>query len=79
MLGYRVTQKVSDLDGVDLVLECSTILLGQLVATVAAHQPWELPKSSQQNPVRDLLGHPVENFSTTSGSGKINVGTPLIE
>ena len=26
---YRVTQKVSDLGWVDLVLECSTILLGQ--------------------------------------------------
>ena len=30
---------------VDLDLGCSTTLLGQLVATVAAHQPGELPKS----------------------------------
>ena len=44
---YRVTQKVSDLGGVDLDLECSTICLGSKVAAVAAHQPWELPKSRQ--------------------------------
>ena len=52
---YRVTPKVSYLGWVDLDLECSTILLGQQVATEAAHQPGELPKSSQPNP--DLLGH----------------------
>ena len=42
---YRVGLVVWQLGWVDLVLECSTILLGQLIATVAAHQPGELPKS----------------------------------
>ena len=42
---YRVTLVVEYLGWFDLVLECSTILLGQLIATVAAHQPGELPKS----------------------------------
>ena len=46
---------------VDLDLGCSTILLGQYVATVAAHLPGELPKSkSQQNLVPDHQGHAVQ-------------------
>ena len=47
---------------VNLVLGYSTILRGQYVATVAAHQPWELLKSSQPNPVRDLLGLTMNHF-----------------
>ena len=35
---------------VDLDMGCSTILLGQWVATVAAHQPGELPKSKSTQP-----------------------------
>ena len=56
-----MTQKVSELGWVDLDLRCSTLLLGQEVAVVAAHQAGELPKSMYVNPtqVRDLLGHPV--------------------
>ena len=35
---YRVTQKFSDLGWADLVMRCSIILLGQLIAVVVAHQ-----------------------------------------
>ena len=51
-------QKVSDLGWVERGMRCSIILLGQLVAMVAAHQPRELQNLSQHNTVRDLLGHP---------------------
>ena len=49
MSQYRVTLVVEYLGWVDLDLGCSTILLGQYVATVAAHQPGELPKSKSTN------------------------------
>ena len=42
---YKVGLLIWQLGWVDLDLECSNILLGQLVAPVAAHQPGELPKS----------------------------------
>ena len=40
---YKVTLVVVHLVWVDLHLGCSTILLGQEVATMAAKQPGELP------------------------------------
>ena len=43
-------QVVTDLGWVDLDLGCSTILLGQQVATVPAHQLRELPKSKSTKP-----------------------------
>ena len=47
---YRVTLVVEYLGWVDLNLECSTILLGQYVTTVAANQPGELSKSKSTQP-----------------------------
>ena len=47
---YRVILVVSELGWVDLDLRCSTILLGQLVATIAAHQPGEHLKSKSTHP-----------------------------
>ena len=41
---------LEDLGWVDLDFGCSTILLGQQIATVAAHQPGELPKSKSTQP-----------------------------
>ena len=41
---------VSQLGWVDFIFRCSTILLGQEVATVAAHQPREHLKSKSTQP-----------------------------
>ena len=49
---YRVRHLPGYLGWVELDLGCSTILLGQLVATEAAHQPGELPKSKLTQPSR---------------------------
>ena len=48
---------------VDFDLGCSTILLGQKVSTVAAHQPGELPKS-KSSPVTNHYPHPVQNIGS---------------
>ena len=47
---YRVSHHVSDLGWVDFDLGYSTTLLGQYLATIAAHQPGELPKSKSTQP-----------------------------
>ena len=46
---YRVGQLLMHLGYVDLDISCSTILLGQQVANVAAHQPGEFPNICQPN------------------------------
>ena len=44
---------------VDLDFGCSSHPDEQLIATVTAHQPGELPKSNQPNPVANLMSLPV--------------------
>ena len=46
----RVTLVVEYLGLVDIDLACSNTLLGQWVATIAAHQPGELPESKSTKP-----------------------------
>ena len=47
---YRASQVVVHLGWVDLDLGCSTTLPGQQVATIAAHQPREFPRSKSTQP-----------------------------
>ena len=47
---YRVTMVFLDLGCVDLDWGCSTVLLGQWVSTVKAHQPGEPPKPNSTQP-----------------------------
>ena len=47
---YRVALVVKYLGWVDLDFGCSTILLGQYLAAIAAHQPRELLKFRSTQP-----------------------------
>ena len=55
---YRVTHLVANLGWVDYDLGCSTILLGQKVATVAATSQGNSPNLSQPNPGSPPDGSP---------------------
>ena len=47
---YKLVLVAAELGWADLDLRCSTILLGQWVATIAAHQPGEHLKSKSSQP-----------------------------
>ena len=71
---YRVTLVVEYLGWVDFDLGCSTILLGQLIATVAGRQPGELPKSKSTNHGTRPPVTPYERFDMHDNPFRIDNG-----
>ena len=75
-----MTLVVEYLGWVDFYLGCSTILFGQWVATVAAHQQGELPKSSSSKPCRQtdsILGPCSLSFVSHEELGRVYERTKL--
>ena len=59
MIGRPGLYRMTHIGWIDFDLGSSPDLLGQKVATVATHQPWNIPNQSQPKPVRQEMCHPV--------------------